>query len=133
MRGSLRRLAAFSFVFFLSASCLLAHHSASATYDTSKPIKLKGIVTKLDWKNPHVYYYIDVTGANGAVVNWAIESSTPNTLYRAGWRKTDLKIGDAITIEGTSPARNGSSKAYGGTVFLPDGRKVFSGSAATDR
>jgi hypothetical protein len=121
--------------FFLSGSgaALLAHHSAAATYDINNPITLKGKVTQLDWKNPHIFYYIDVTDSNGNVTNWAIEGPTPNSLYRAGWRKTDLKHGDTITIENASPARNGSKKAYGGTVFLPDGRKVFAGSAADER
>ena len=133
MKGNLRVAFATVLVLFLSAASLMAHHSAGATYDTSKPMTLKGTVTKLDWRNPHIYYYIDVKDSNGTVTNWAIESSTPNSLYRAGWRKTDLKVGDTVTVEGASPARNGSSKAYGGTVFLPDGRKVFSGSAAYDK
>src|SRR4051794_18343587 len=74
MRGSLRLLAICGFTFFVNVTCGWAHHSAAATYDTSKPVTLKGVVTKLDWKNPHVYYYIDVTDPAGNVMNWAIES-----------------------------------------------------------
>jgi hypothetical protein len=110
-----------------------AHHSAAAAYDTANKITLKGTVTKVEWKNPHVFYYLDVVDGSGAVANWAVEASTPNQLYRNGWRKDDLKIGDPVTVTGSSPARNGSKKSYGGTLTLADGRKVFSGSAATDQ
>ena len=107
---------------------LLAHHSAASAYDTEKKVTFKGTVTKLDWKNPHVFYFIDVTDSAGKVTNWAIEASTPNQLYRAGWRKDDVKTGDTVTLTDTSPARNGSPKASGGTLTLASGRKVFSGS-----
>ena len=117
----------------LTTISLPAHHSAAAAYDTAKKITLQGAVTKLEWKNPHVFYYLDVKDAAGAVQNWSIEGSTPNQLYRNGWRKDDLKIGDMVTVTNSSPARNGAPRAYGGTVTLPDGRKVFSGSAATDQ
>jgi hypothetical protein len=127
-----RTLLALSFgVLCLSVSAL-AHHSAASAYDTAKKITLKGTVTKVEWKNPHVFYYLDV--AEGTeVMNWSIEASTPNQLYRNGWRKDDLKIGDTVTVTNSSPARNGLPKAYGGTLSLSDGRKVFSGSAATDQ
>ena len=128
-----RILLGVAFGVLLGAATLPAHHSAAAAYDTAKKITLQGKVTKLEWKNPHVFYYIDVADAAGAVTNWSIEGSTPNQLYRNGWRKDDLKIGDPITVTGSSPARNGSPKAYGGIVTLADGRKVFSGSAATDQ
>jgi hypothetical protein len=117
----------------LSAVSVLAHHSAAAAYDTGNKITLHGTVTKVEWKNPHVFYYIDVADPSGAVTNWAIEASTPNQLYRGGWRKDDLKSGDQVTLANSSPARNGLPKAYGGTLTLADGRKVFSGSAASDQ
>jgi hypothetical protein len=124
---------ALAFGVLVSAVSVLAHHSAASAYDTSNKITLHGAVTKVEWKNPHVFYYIDVTDASGTVTNWAIEASTPNQLYRGGWRKDDLKTGDAVTLTGSSPARNGLPKAYGGTLTLADGRKVFSGAAATDQ
>ena len=118
---------------FTSTISLPAHHSASSAYNVANKITLKGTVTRVEWKNPHVFYYLDVVDSSGAVANWAIEASTPNQLYRSGWRKDDLKIGDAVTVTASSPARNGTTKAYGGTLVLADGRKVFSGSAATDQ
>jgi len=116
-----------------SAASLLAHHSAATAYDVDKKVTLRGTVTKVEWANPHVFYYLDVADTSGKVTNWAIEASTPNQLYRRGWRKDDLKIGEEVTLVDSSPARNGSSRAYGGTLTLANGRKVFSGSAATDQ
>ena len=117
----------------LGSVSVLSHHSAAAAYDTARKITLQGKVTKLEWQNPHVFYYLDVADASGKVTNWSIEASTPNQLYRNGWRKDDLKIGETVTVTGSSPARNGLPKAYGGILTLADGRKVFSGSAATDQ
>lgn len=112
-----------------SAAPVLAHHNAATVYDANKRITLKGKVTKLEWMNPHVYYYVDVTDENGNVANWECENGPPNALYRRGWRKDDLKVGDIVTLENASVARNGSKKVSGGTVILANGRKVFSGSA----
>ena len=129
-----RRVAlAVSFGVLVSSISLLAHHSAASAYDVDKKITLHGTVTKLEWQNPHVFYYLNVTDQSGKVTNWSIEASTPNQLYRNGWRKDDLKIGEMVTVTNSSPARNGLPKAYGGTLTLADGRKVFSGSAATDQ
>ena len=128
-----RMVLALTFGVLFSAVSVLAHHSAAPAYDTANKITLRGPVTKLEWKNPHVFYYIDVTDTSGKVTNWAIEASTPNQLYRAGWRKDNLKIGDAVTLAGSSPARNGSPKASGGTLTLTDGRKVFTGSPNSDQ
>ena len=112
---------------------LLAHHSAAPAYDIANKLTFHGTVTKVEWKNPHVFYYLDVADPSGKVTNWSFEASTPNQLYRAGWRKDDLKAGDAVTLTGSSPARNGSPKASGGTLTLADGRKVFTGSPSSDQ
>ncbi len=133
MKRKLQAGLAITLTLLFGAASLLAHHSAAAAYDIGKKITLKGTVTKLDWKNPHIFYYIDVADASGKVTNWAVEGATPNQLYRNGWRKKDLNPGDTVTVSGSSPARNGTNKAYGGTLTLADGRKLFSGNAATDR
>jgi hypothetical protein len=121
------------FSLLISAASLWAHHAASAAYDVGKKITLAGTISKLEWKNPHIFYYIDVKDQAGKVTTWAIEGSTPNQLYRNGWRKKDLNIGDSVTLKDSSPARDGAKKAYGGRLTLADGRTVFSGSAAEDR
>ena len=121
------------FTLFLSTTSVWAHHSAAATYDVSKKMTLSGTVSKVEWKNPHIFYYIDVKDEAGKTATWAIESTAPNQLYRAGWRKNDLNIGDTVTLKDSSPARDGTKKAYGGRLTLADGRTVFGGNAATDR
>jgi hypothetical protein len=101
-----------------------AHHSFAAQYDRNKPITLNGSVTKLEWMNPHIYFYMDVKDAAGAVVKWSVEGGAPNTLYRAGWRRDSLKVGDVVTVEGFL-ARDGSKLANMSTVQLADGRRIF--------
>jgi hypothetical protein len=81
------------------------------------------------WSNPHAWIYIDVQGSDGKVVNWAFETTTANTLYRRGWKQEDLVVGTVVTIDGWL-ARNGTPTANAGSVTLPDGRRLFAGSAA---
>lgn len=107
-----------------------AHHSFSAEYDQHKPLKLSGTVTSMRWSNPHAWIYVDVTGADGKVVNWALETAAANQLYRRGWRKEDLVAGTMLTVEGFQ-ARNGSPTANASSLTLPDGRRLFAGSAGT--
>jgi hypothetical protein len=87
-----------------------AHHSFGAQYDSTKPIKLMGVVTRLEWTNPHVYIFIDVTGKNGAVTNWGFEMGPPHMLQKAGWKKNSLALGEQVEIEGWL-ARDGSNHA----------------------
>ena len=105
-----------------------AHHAAAAKYDENKPITLKGTVTKLEWLNPHVYFYIDVKDSSGKTVNWAVETAPPNVLYRRGWTKESLKVGDIVTVEGYLPREDGLHHVNGRTATLADGRRIFSGS-----
>jgi hypothetical protein len=107
---------------------LAAHHSFSAMYDSNKSITLTGKVTKLEWGNPHIYYYIDVTDATGRITNYAIEGGTPNSLQRNGWKRDSLKVGDTVTVQGFM-ARDGSNHVNGRNVTLPGGQRVFTGSA----
>ena len=110
------------------ASPLSAHHSFAAQYDAEAPITLAGNVTEVQWRNPHIYFFIDVADESGNIVNWAIEGGTPNTLFRRGWRRDDLKAGDTVTAEGFR-ARDGSNLVNGRNVTMPDGRRVYGGSA----
>ena len=105
---------------------VVAHHSFAAEYDSTKPITLTGTVTKVEWMNPHVYFYIDVKDTAGAVAHWAIEGGAPTSLYRAGWRRESLKFGDVVTVNGFL-ARDGSKLANMRTAILADGREVFGG------
>jgi hypothetical protein len=107
-----------------------AHHSFAAQYDRSKAITLKGTVTKLEWMNPHIYFYIDVKEGDH-VVNWSIEGGAPSMLYRNGWRTDSLKVGDHVTVDGWL-AKDGSNLANMRTVTLPDGKTVFGASSGGD-
>jgi len=109
----------------LSAVPLVAHHSFATEYDNNKPIKLTGKVTKVEWLNPHIYVYLDVTDS-GKTTNYAVEGGAPNGLFRQGWRKDTLKIGDSISVEGFL-AKDGSNTVNARTWLLPDGTKVFAG------
>jgi hypothetical protein len=105
-----------------------AHHSFAAQYDADKPVTLKGVVTKVEWTNPHARFYIDVTDTSGKTVNWNLELASPNYLKRAGWSSTSLKQGDEVVVEG-SLARSGANMANARTVTFPDGTRVFARSA----
>ncbi len=112
----------------LAAMPALAHHSFAAEYDSSKPVTLKGAVTKMEWQNPHARFYVDVTDQAGKVTNWEFELGSPNGLMRRGWTRNSLKPGDVVIIEGYL-AKDGSNLANARNVTLGDGRKIFAGSA----
>jgi hypothetical protein len=109
-----------------------AHHSFAAQYDGNKPVTLKGVVTKVEWTNPHARFYIDVKESDGKLVNWNLEIASPNYLKRAGWSSTSLKKGDEVTVEG-SLARSGANMANAASVTFADGTRVFARSAADNR
>jgi hypothetical protein len=110
----------------LAAVPAVAHHSFAAEYDRNKQVNLTGTVTKVDWMNPHMYFYIDVKEANGSVTSWGLENGNLSGLMRRGWRKDSLKIGDVVTVEGFL-AKDGTHIANARSVKLSDGRKMFSG------
>ena len=106
----------------------LAHHSFAAEFDESKPVKLTGTVTKVEWANPHIWFFMDVKGENGAVANWGFEMASPSQLLRAGWKRDSMKVGDVVTVE-ASRARDGSDNANARTVMLAStGQRLFGGS-----
>jgi hypothetical protein len=110
----------------------LAHHSFAAEFDASKPVKLTGTVTKVEWQNPHVWFYIDVKDEKGTVSNWGMEMGSPNGLMRAGWNRNSMKIGDIITVEG-SRAKDGSNNGNARSVVLANsGQKLFAASSQGD-
>ena len=103
----------------------LAHHSFAAEYDADKPVELKGVVTQIEWMNPHARFYLDVKDETGQVTNWNLELASPNVLVRGGWSRNAVRVGDQVTVLG-SRAKDGSKMANARTVVLADGRKVFS-------
>jgi hypothetical protein len=103
---------------------LLGHHSFAAEYDAARPMELTGTVTRVEWTNPHVRFYIDVQDASGKVDNWNLEMASPNVLSRNGWRKDTLKIGSTITVGGFL-ARHGERMAIAESFTGPDGKPLF--------
>jgi hypothetical protein len=116
------------FALLLAAFPVLAHHSFAAEFDAGKPITLTGVVTKVEWMNPHTHFYIDVKEESGKVTNWDLETGSPNALSRRGWTRHSLKEGDVVTVN-AARAKDGSNLASARTVKLADGRSVFAGSA----
>ena len=106
------------------------HHAFGAEFDSKRPVKLRGVVTKMEWINPHAWMHIDAKDADGKVTSWMIEAGTPNTLFRRGFTRDSLKIGTEVLVDGYQ-AKDGSNTANGRDVTLPDGRKLFLGSSGT--
>ena len=106
---------------------LVAHHSFTAEYDGTKPVKVTGVVTKVEWTNPHIWFYVDVKDENGTVANWGFSGGPPGVLQRRGISRTAMKPGDVVIVEGFR-ARDGSNNASGGSVTFADGRRVFTAS-----
>lgn len=105
-------------------SSLTAHHSFVAEFDDKQPIKMTGVVTKVEWQNPHVWFYADVKDSNGKVSNWGFSGGAPGQLMRRGINKSVIQPGMTIQVDGYR-ARDGSNNASGGRVTFPDGRMVF--------
>jgi hypothetical protein len=105
-----------------------AHHSLAAEFDVSRTVTIAGVITKMEWKNPHSWLYVDVKDAQGRVISWAIEFGAPNALYRRGWRRDDLPANLQVTVTGY-PALDKSNTVNAIDVKLPDGRTLFTGNA----
>ena len=107
-----------------------AHHAFAAEYDGTKPVKLRGTVTEMEWINPHSWIHLDVKNTDGTVSKWLIEAGAPNSLIRRGWNKKSLLPGTELLVEGFQ-AKDGELRANGRDVTFPDGRKLFVGSSGT--
>lgn len=126
MRSTLALVAAGS---MLSLAQVVAHHSFSAEFDANRPIKMTGSVTKVEWTNPHVWFYIDVKDDAGRVTNWGMEMGSPNGLMRNGWTRNSMKLGSSVTVEG-SAAKDGSPNGNARVVMLADsGQRLFAASS----
>lgn len=109
---------------------LLAHHSFGAEYDSTKPVTLTGVITKIEWTNPHSYFFLDVKDSKGNVANWKLEGYPPSVLSRTGWKKdVTMKTGDTVTVFGWH-ARDGTNWAHSREVTFSDGKKLFFGPPA---
>jgi hypothetical protein len=115
---------------FLVAAPAFSHHSFAAEFDGTQPVRLRGVVTKILWANPHGWIYIDVKSTDGKTVNWAVETAAPNALIRRGVRNADFPVGTEITVNGYR-AKNGTPTANASTLTLPDGRELLAGSSGT--
>jgi hypothetical protein len=125
---SVSGLAAITLAILLGATTIAhAHHSFAAVFDENKPVKLQGVVTKLEWMNPHIWFYLDVKDDKGAITKWQCEGGNPNTLLRQGWTRNTLQIGTTVDIEGWL-ARNGTNTCNARTV-MANGKRLFAGSS----
>jgi V8-like Glu-specific endopeptidase len=130
MSSAMRGVWWLAFPLWLSAVPVLAHHSFGAEYDADKPVTVTGVITKIDWTNPHSHLFMDVKDDKGNVANWKFEGYPPVVLYRTGWRKDlTIKVGDTVTVFGWR-ARDGTNWAHSREITLADGKKLFFGPPA---
>jgi len=115
----------------LAAAPVAAHHAFAAEFDSTKPVRLRGTITRMEWINPHSWLHLDVTQEDGTVESWMIEAGPAGVLVRRGWTKDSVEPGTEVVVEGYQ-ARDGSRRANGRDVTLPDGRRLFAGSSAPD-
>src|SRR5713226_680206 len=124
-------VAGFGLLAALTAKPVVAHHAFAAEFDAKRPVKFKGTVTKMVWVNPHAWIYVDVKKPDGTVEEWMVEAGTPNTLLRRGLTRQSLPAGTEITVDGYQ-SKDGSLRANGRDLTLPNGQTLFLGSSYRD-
>jgi hypothetical protein len=115
----------------VAATPAAAHHAFAAEFDSDRPVKVRGTITKIEWVNPHAWLYVDVKSPDGKVVNWHFELGPPNALFRLGWKKDAIPVGTEVEITGFR-AKSMEAVANGRSIILPDGRELFSGGSGPD-
>ena len=131
MRTKLRAIVAgLGLLVALTAKPAVAHHAFNAEFDAKRPVKFKGTVTRMVWVNPHAWIYVDVKKPDGTVEEWMVEAGTPNTLLRRGLTRQSLPVGTEITVDGYQ-SKDGSLRANGRDLTLPNGQTLFLGSSGT--
>src|SRR3954464_14065019 len=109
----------------MGAATARAHHSVAAEFDTSKPIEFKGTIKKVDWTNPHIYTSVETKTPDGKTVVYRVEGGPPNSLFRQGWRKDTLKVGDVVTVSGIRAKSATSMNVGQATITMADGKRIF--------
>ena len=127
----MRPIATLVLVLATGAMPLRAHHAFAAEFDAKKPIKIRGTVSRMEWINPHAWIHVDVTKPDGTVEEWMIEAGTPNTLLRRGFTRDSLKTGTEVIVDGYQ-SKDGSLRANGRDITLPNGQTLFLGNADSD-
>lgn len=126
---SFRTAAVIGTLLAVAAAPAGAHHAFSLEYDANKPMKFEGVVTKVEWTNPHARVYVDVTDAAGKVASWNLELASPSALARNGWSSRTLKVGDKVKVQGFDGRAANTYRMNATSIVLPSGRSLFSGSA----
>ena len=129
-RAIIRAAVLVAFGAFGAATPTYAHHSVSAEFDTGKPIEFTGTVKKVEWTNPHIYTQIETKAPDGKVIVYRVEGGAPNSLFRNGWRKDTLKVGETVSVKGIRAKREDSPNIGNATITTSDGRRMFAGGTA---
>lgn len=133
MKTTAVRIVMLALAALIAAPPLAAHHSFSVEYDANKPVSFEGVVTRIEWTNPHARVYVDVTDARGQVQTWNLELASPSALARNGWSSRTLKLGDRVKVDGFDGRAANTYRLNAKSIVLPDGRSLFSGAAEDGR